>query len=401
MKKLFILLITASFVSGASSSSPLDQDFEKDLKAVLEETIVAPRVKVRRDTTTTKAAGLYFTDTASIKFNDEESVVVPFSAEHKQRLKEVDSFVSSTKKWNENHLSLDLFVTVREGSDPPKLIEGTVYVQRDDGTHGATTKYVDFDIRPGNKNMLGYKIADFVSCGQSIPDMKYEFLDVDILRPSTDKEWGNNHGDRLALDILKTNPHLFFNLIRRTAHRADLKIMNMGVRYLSTYDACIPCFNKIFDARASLNDTLNDIARKQGFSIDPPLATSGFSTYSLFYSTRPYGVGATSTVTAKVESDRKYPVAYWGTEETTFNTFFKYRFPGPKYYLDLLEVNAHQNQQLNDVAALERYITIDKEVDMNPESIYHNCSTISQQVGQQTTGIPFEISPLTEKAPSN
>jgi hypothetical protein len=59
----------------------------------------------------------------------------------------------------------------------------------------------------------------------------------------------------------------------------------MGVLYYSSYDACNPCFEKIYNNRNSISEKVNQFAKIGGYKIsqEEPIPV-----YSLFYSTRPY-----------------------------------------------------------------------------------------------------------------
>lgn len=262
MKKLFMLLNTVSFVfCSTANGSALDS--YSDMNAALP-AVSVPQVEVRRDTSSTTDAGKYFAKKAFIPVNLSgvtTGIEIPFSPAHIAKLNDMDLFLQQRTPgvphkddvtWKRNHLCTDLFALVYDTTDDQaKVLDGTILANKE-----SDNEYT-FAIRAGNLGITGYKTADFVSssvrpveiAAMGTNAVNYEIIDSGVLNPVTDRQ--GTHGDRLALDTVKTNPHLFFNLIRRTAHREDLKIISMGIRYTSSYDACIPCFEKIFEASSS------------------------------------------------------------------------------------------------------------------------------------------------------
>jgi hypothetical protein len=225
-------------------------------------------------------AGCYFSGNALIP-GTKGPIPMPFDDFHKGTLEDVEYFLNHQGDMKRNHLAAGLFALVYDTRvDAEKIIEGAV-LARNDTVDGKML--FEFDIHPGNRTSNDYqKYADFVSSAIS-PDgieggnarkAKYMFLDTGVLAPVlTDplNQGERHHGDRLALDIFKTNPDLFFRLIRRTAHRADLKILAMGARYYSSYNACNDCFSKVYTAVNPLKDQLNLLALSQNYVQEPSL----------------------------------------------------------------------------------------------------------------------------------
>lgn len=391
MKKSFILLNTVSFVfcSAANASSDLVSAFKG---MTLDETRAAavvevPQVKVTRDTAATNSAGKYFAKKAFVQVelsDEEEDIEVPFTAAHATKLDDMDHFLQTqvSNKWKRNHLCADLFALVYDTSDDKtKVLDGTLLARKEsDGEY-------TFAIRAGNAGIFGYKAADFVSSSVTPGDMaamganaaNYEIIDSLALRPVTDN---GNHGDRLALDTIKTNPHLFFNLIRRTAHREDLKIISMGIRYTSSYDACNPCFEKIFDARNGLNMALNAIATSQGYSVHHSIGES-FSTYGLFYSARPYYKPPELTYVANWKDAAHH--------QHLKQTNIPYAFPGPSYSLDLNGLPAVDRAALTVAPPAVARIHMSDNVYMNPARVYHNCRELTLDSGVPSQRIPYVL----------
>lgn len=339
-----------------------------------------PEVGIRRDYGEIQSAGMYFSGRAFIKRPAEGDEIelgnleIPFVENHQTKLSHMDSFLmtdtNSHPKWLRNHLAADLFTIVFDArKEKIKLLEGTLQVRKELAPDGEYT----FAIRDGNSLISGYKFADFVSdlvISSTIDVMganadNYEFINTIALKPVTDPS--NNHGDRQALDTIKTNPHLFFNLMRREGHREDLKILSMGIRYSSSYDACKGCFEKIYDARNSFNSTLYSISSMQGYSIHESVTvTSEIPTYNLFYSMRPYFKKGSKTTNV---------TAYWrsSTEEIrTEETNVKYK---PKYHLDLSTVPEVDKPLLN---IPKKTIHIEGDVFLQPDKVYHNCKFLTE-----------------------
>ena len=339
--------------------SPLDT-LQQDLLPAL--TSYRTSVSIRRDTDDIRNAGSYFSGKALIQVDsmtkepedsDVESVVVDFNAGHSSRLDHMDQFLKCDG-WKRNHLSADMFVLVYDSTDDEKkVIEGTILARKEAVPDNEFT----FAVRPNNTVVPGYKFADFVSSPvTSIETMgenaaSYEFIDNSSLKTVTDD---GNHGDRLALDTIKTNPHLFFNLMRRSPHREDLKIISMGTRYTSSYDACNGCFKKIYDSRISIQSSLNAIAQSQGYSFYQH--KPDFPVYTLFYSARPY-----------FKLPEKTYTAFWKDQTTQkgkkFQTNIPYRFPGPTYHLDLIGITDLSKSD-------QKTITLDQDVIMDPATVY-------------------------------
>jgi hypothetical protein len=195
---------------------------------------------------------------------------------------------SGTDGWKRNHLAANLFAVVYDTQkEQQRRIEGSLLAEE---TNIEDSLFYDFSISPENKGLNGRKIANFVSSqvlaegvSQFINSKGYLPIYQSTLRPIVDND---NHGDRLALDTVSTNIDLFFNLIRKTAHREDLPIIAMGMRYYSSYDSCDPCFKKIYDMRDTINSDLIYFAKNQKYKIQND--EENFPFYSLFYSTRPY-----------------------------------------------------------------------------------------------------------------
>ena len=259
-----------------------------------------------------KKAGVYFSKTATLKCS---GVDVSFSNNDgifgdNSHLKAMDDFlikqvqVGGTDGWKRNHLSANLFVIVYDTrSDTSQCIEGSLLAEE-----SAVEHYVsyDFSVSPENKGMGSKKYADFASSevveevSAVVKSKNYVPIIKSTLRPILDK---NNHGDSLALDTIYTNIDLFFSLIRKSAHREDLPILGMGVRYFSSYDACDECFKKIFDIRGSINQELVNYVPKGGYKIKNG---DNFPFYSLFYSTRPYKESQYTVAWQYPESNKGY-----------------------------------------------------------------------------------------------
>jgi len=253
-------------------------------------------VNLHRYINTAQLAGCYFARKAklgcsSVPVSNPDMVEV-FGDQ--SPLGAVDSFLQAQvtryggEGWKRNHLAVSVFVIVNDKQkDKKRRIEGTLLVEESGEKESVSH---DFSVSPGDKALNGRKKADFMSSNSEdkvilgvIDGYGYLPLSRSSLRPLTDQD---NHGDRLALDTISTNIDLFFSLIRRTAHREDLPILGMGVRYYSSYDACNECYRRIYDARTSLKRTLIDFAKSQKYTIAD--ASGEFPFYSLFYSYRPY-----------------------------------------------------------------------------------------------------------------
>lgn len=381
LKRLLILLSSVSFVSGATSADSVDalgKDLQTSLR-VTEKTV--SEVSLRRDRSSSqKNVGRYFAGKAYVRVKpsqeeSDEDIEIPFQTSHQGRLKDMDLFLQSRDlKWKRNHLCADLFALVYDTRDESyKVLDGSLLTQKNNDANGGV--FFDFDLRPNNQNLGGYKLADFVSSSFSEISATYEFVDKDALRPITDLD---NHGDRLALDTINTNPHLFFNLIRRTAHREDLKILSMGTRFISSYDACQPCFEKIFDSRDGTKITLNAIAKTQGYSLHPSVPADGFSMYGLFYSARPYRKPPENTY-----------VAYWGEEGHNVETTIEYDFTGglPSYLLDLKKATPEDLEVLSSPTG---DILVANDLVMKAERVYHNCRELTMMGGKIGQRIPYK-----------
>lgn len=375
MKRLLVLLSSICVAAGAASSEPLDAlgaNLEK-LRVTQEKSF---KVSLRRDVSSSKNVGRYFAGKAyvrikSSKEESDEDVEIPFNKPHRERLKDMDDFLISAK-WIINHLCADLFALVFDTRDESyKVLEGTLLTQKN--TEAKKKAFFDFDLRPNNQQLGGYKLVDFVSSSFNQTSETYEFVDKNDLRPVTDTD---NHGDRLALDTIKTHPHLFFNLIRRTAHREDLKILSMGTRFISSYDACEPCLEKIFDSRDETKTILNAMATTQGYSLHSSVSADGFSMYGLFYSARPYCKPPEMTY-----------VAYWGKEHNV-QANVKYNFPGPVYHLDLTKATEESREALSSPTG---EISVVDDLVMNPSKIYHNCRELSIQSSTNCQRIPYRV----------
>jgi len=212
-------------------------------------------------------------------------------------LKHMDNFLfkqvemDGTSGWSRNHLTTNLFVIVDDkAKDEKRCIEGSILAENVEDIPG-----YEFSISPANKNMNIRKIANFVSSelketlSKHVNDAGYLPIYQSRLRPVFDKE--SNHGDRLALDTLLSNVDLFFTLIKKSAHREDLRILGMGTRYYSSYDACDTCFEAISKNRLSLVEKLTSFAKGGGYNFVKKVP---IPFYSLFYSTRPYKDGSYS-----------------------------------------------------------------------------------------------------------
>jgi len=388
MKKLFMLLNTVSFVFCSTANG---SDLVSPFKGMtLDETRAAavvevPQVKVRRVTAATNTAGKYFAKKAFVRVelsDEEERIEVPFLDGHEAKLNDMDLFLQQNG-WKRNHLCADLFAMVYDTRDEQaKVLDGTLLARKE-----SDNEYT-FAIRAGNTGINGYKFADFVSSPVPSKVMdamdanaaNYEMIDSVALRPVTDKD--GSHGDRLALDTIKTNPQLFFNLISRTAHREDLKIISMGIRYTSSYDACNPCFEKIFDARNGLNVALNAIATSQGYSVHNSIGAS-FSTYGLFYSARPYFNNPELTY-----------VANWVDAAAVVHahqTNIPFTFPGPSYSLDLNGLPAVDRAALTVAPPAVARIHMSDNVYMNPARVYHNCRELTLDGAVPGQRIPYSL----------
>jgi hypothetical protein len=380
MTKTFLLsscLSLMSSICNAADASALVDALDKDLETLRVTERNVSEVRLRRDRSSSQEnVGRYFAGKAYVRIalpeeESDEDIEIPFNETHLERLNQMDLFLQSADaKWRRNHLCADLFALVYDTRDESyKVLDGTLLAQKNIDVNNKV--FFDFDLRPNNQNLGGYKLADFVSSSFSRPSETYEFIDKDALRPVSD---AGNHGDRLALDTIKTNPHLFFNLIRRTAHREDLKILSMGTRFISSYDACQPCFEKICDSRDGAKTTLNTMASTQGYSLHPSVSTDGFPMYGLFYSARPYWK----------TPERTY-VAYW-EEEHNVQTTIKYTFPGPVYHLDLKEATDEGRQALSSPTG---DITVMDNPVMKPERIYHYCRELTLQDGTNGRRIQY------------
>lgn len=303
-------------------------------------------VGIRRDVAGTKSAGTYFSNDATLKHHLEDDdyadVAMGINASLSTRLDHLDEFLVNQGTWSRNHLSASVFVLVYDTRDETsKLLEGLILAQ----WNPAISAY-DFMVRPSVHDLVGdHKCADFVS--SKIPDDSmvglgdnrgsYTFIHKNSLRPIGDD---NNHGDRLALDTISMNPDLLFSLIRRTAHREDLQIAGMGVRYLSTYDACDNCFAKIYSTREGIETKLHTIARSQGYGIYGDDESGEFPYFNLFYSGRPGTVGTTYTNYYRYpdegdESDGEHITAKYVEEAGSLS-----------YYLDFSSVCNDHKQRL-------------------------------------------------------
>lgn len=282
-----------------------------------------------------KQAGIYFSKAATLKCSE---VVVsthdnPDIFGENSHLKAMDDFlvkqvdVDGPKTgWRRNHLAANLFVIVNDiRTEQPKCLEGSILTGED--------IFYDFSVSPENKNLNGRRVADFASSevlaeevSEFVKSKNYMPITASNLRPIFDKD---NHGDRLALDTIYANSDLFFNLIRKTAHREDLTILGMGVRYFSSYDACNACFEKIYNMRTFFQEDLTNFAARRGFKVQNE---EKIPFYSLFYSTRPYKEGL-------------YTLKWQYPEEKTIQSFSltpAYTFPRgrgiikyPIYYFEL------------------------------------------------------------------
>lgn len=231
--------------------------------------------------------GLYFSEEATLKFSN---VVINYKNQH-DHLKAVDDFlveeVKANKKngWSKNHLAADLFVVVNDTrTEIQKCIKGTLLAE-ESGEVGSL--FYDFSINPDNKNINNKAFANFVSSEvkgdvlQFVKDRNYVPITKSTLRPIFDKE--SNHGDRLACDTISTNIDLFFSLINKSAHREDLSILSMGVRYYSSYDACDKCFTKVYNMQNSIQPNLEAYANRGGYKYVEKIPF-----YTVFHSSRPY-----------------------------------------------------------------------------------------------------------------
>ena len=196
--------------------------------------------------------------------------------------------INSQNGWKRNHLTTNLFVIVDDKiEDVRRCIEGSILAE--EITLGKNTVY-DFSVIPENKNLNGRKIADFVSSKVSEEKLS-KFIDKNGYIPMYKSKSRpifdiNNHGDRLAIDTVSSNIDMFFSLIRKSAHREDLPILGMGLRYYSSYDACNDCFEKIYNAKNTIKEKIIRFANDGGYKICNEDNNIPF--YSLFYSIRPY-----------------------------------------------------------------------------------------------------------------
>jgi hypothetical protein len=396
LSNFIIVFLFNAFVNGnaysAAINGPVDVIEAELKKLAISETISPPpapvfpkfEVNLERhldDTATPgtkKIAARYFSKTASLRC---EGVAMTgpeakenFATETANHLDDVEHFLQTQvgynkKGWRNNHLTASLYVIVYDRREEKvRQIAGSLLVQkmeRETKSGELPSPFYDFSVLPGNKglgsdrrkvNFSSKEVFAETPFSKEIDLRGYLSISKDQLRPITEV---NNHGDQLALDTIITNSDLFFSLIRRTAHRHDLSIMGMGVRYCSSYDACDACFRKIYDARGYISKTLTGIASVHGYSIRPtPLSNSKeIPFYSLFYSSRPYTGGESTSPASYALSwtdprDRlfythsPYPVTYefdWG--KPVYNPFAinfpsKYMEPftaSPDKRLSLLE----------------------------------------------------------------
>lgn len=273
---IFLLNISISSNTYSAAASDPVRDVELELKKLEISNFVSPQlalappkfeVSLERhvDGPTSqgkKVAARYFSKTASLRCGG-ITITGPeakenFGEEAAAHLEDVGHFLEVYKNWHSNHLTASLFAVVNDKrEDKIRQIEGSLLVERIEGEHKAEeipSASYDFSVLPGNKgiskskrkvNFSSQEVPAETPFSKLIDERGYLSVSKGQLRPITPT---NNHGDQLALDTVTTNIDLFFSLIRKTAHRHDLPIIGMGMRYYSSYDGCDDCFRKIYDA---------------------------------------------------------------------------------------------------------------------------------------------------------
>jgi hypothetical protein len=313
----------------AAPSAPVD-GLEAELKKIKISEVVAPsiptppkfEVSLERHLDDPanygkkKIAARYFSKTATLKCHG-VAMTGPeakenFGEEAANHLKDVEDFMQVQVNlfkgagWHNNYLTASLFAIVYDKKeDNLRRIEGSLLVEgieREIKSGEPPSLSYDFSILPGNKGLRKDKqkvnfSSKFISkeFSENIPfssladGIKYLSISKEQLRPITET---NNHGDQLALYTIATNIRLFFNLIDKTAHKQDLPILSMGVRYYSSYDACDTCFKKIYDTRGLISRELTSTALSQGYSIVAiaPGEARDIPFDSLFYASRPCAI---------------------------------------------------------------------------------------------------------------
>lgn len=189
--------------------------------------------------------------------------------------KEMGTFLCQYKTYKRNYLTANPFVIVYK-NDTLDIISGTVQAQSDAGN-------IYYSISSKNTLINNYLPTCFVSSPLQTENNKYLFLSQKETRPIFDQ---GHHTERLAFDTLRSNPDIFFDLIRQTAHRQDLPIVGMGVAYCSSYDSCNECFKELYTKRETLSKEINHIANHQGYK--KINKDEVIPLYTLFYADKAY-----------------------------------------------------------------------------------------------------------------
>lgn len=372
------------------------------------------KIGIQRNKGTICAAGRYFSGNALLRqriFDERQNLTVsvadvtqeyehtlqeavPFLPLHNEVLSDMDYFLlnqdnaSNAERWKRNHLASGLFVWVfNDTTGTTEILDGIISAQKgDDGL-------VIFDIRQ-NRPPKDYKYADFVSSqidhtqivGTTAAEKKakYLFLDTGDLAPITTDpvaQGGRLHGDRLALDTIKKNLTLFFKLINKKAHPEDLKILGMGTRYYSSYDACDNCFAKIYDARPQLRTQLNAMATGPAspYKIQTVPNQGNFPIYTLFYGARPYTKTGEATYTVR---STNVPVQLQASVK-----YYRDFSPAglPIYYADCIGATNGLKVQLE--TKNPKTVDLATDVVINPDKVYLNVRDLQNTGG---VGIPYE-----------
>lgn len=317
--------------------------------------------------------GVYFSKAAKLKCSD---VVISDQADPNifgdtSSLKLMDEFlckqvnVSGTDGWKRNHLAVNLFAVVDDKTeDRKRCIEGSVLAEE---VQVGNNIVYDFSVSPGNGSLNGRRMANFVSSdvlaatvSEFITSNGYVPIYQSKLRPLFDND---NHGDRLAVDTASANIDLFFSLIRKSAHREDMPILGIGMRYYSSYDACDSCFEKIYSSRKTLIEKLTRFAKDGGYKLGQD---GNIPLYSLFYSTRPYKEGSYSISWTDPRDEKS-----WRAKVTSSYVFPKGKgiVTCPDYHFDLPNLG-HPHTQLFSDRDSKQINLLRTATELDPSKVY-------------------------------